>query len=489
VVVLTLAGIAGPAHTQVPAAGSSPVTLTLAEAVDLARRNNPGFQQSLVNRRRAAAQVRTAYGALAPNVNTDLGLGFREGRPQNFGGVAFGAANDVLSSSWGLDARAAYSVASVLAPRQQEANADATEADIVSAEQTLRAAVIQQYFTALQAEYQAVLQDSLVRTAEVQLQLARAREQVGSATPLDTKRAEVSLGQQRIAAVQARNDAEVQKLRLLQQVGVDLAGPVRLAPAYEVTEPRFDVQALLDDTRRRNPQLEALRHRERAAGIGVRRAKGAYLPSLSLSAGLGGFTNQFTDADQLVAQGAAQTLSSRASCLSQDSLRRGAGLPSTSARCDALVFTDADAAAIRRDNDAFPFRFERNPYTLNASFSLPVFNGFAREQQVQEAAAAASDARWNARRVALQLTADVTAAWLTLNAAFQSVSLQRQNTEAAREALQLAQERYRVGTISIVDLTTALGDYQRAETDRLAAEFTFHRAFAALEGAVGHPLR
>ena len=87
------------------------------------------------------------------------------------------------------------------------------------------------------------------------------------------------------------------------------------------------------------------------------------------------------------------------------------------------------------------------------------------------------------------ISADVTAAYLQLNNAQQTVALQEENVRTARTALSLAQERYRVGAISIVDLVQARGDYERAETDRITAVYDVQRAFAALENAVGRPLR
>jgi len=89
----------------------------------------------------------------------------------------------------------------------------------------------------------------------------------------------------------------------------------------------------------------------------------------------------------------------------------------------------------------------------------------------------------------LRVTADVTAAYLSLSTAQQTVVLQEQNVRTARTALSLAQERYRVGAISIVDLVQARGDYERAETDRITAVYDVQRAFAALENAVGRPIR
>jgi outer membrane protein len=137
----------------------------------------------------------------------------------------------------------------------------------------------------------------------------------------------------------------------------------------------------------------------------------------------------------------------------------------------------------------FPFDFTRNPYNLSASLSLPLFNGFQREQRVQEAAANRADAQYNIRAQQLRLTADVTSAYLTLTAARQTVALQEQNAATARDALSLAQERYRVGANTFLDVTQARAEYERAQTDLINAIYEFHRSFAALENAVGRPLR
>ena len=80
-------------------------------------------------------------------------------------------------------------------------------------------------------------------------------------------------------------------------------------------------------------------------------------------------------------------------------------------------------------------------------------------------------------------------AYLSLTAAKRASDLQTQNSATAREALRLAEERYRVGANTFVDVQQARADYERAETDRINAVFEYHRAYATLEAAVGRPLR
>jgi outer membrane protein len=78
---------------------------------------------------------------------------------------------------------------------------------------------------------------------------------------------------------------------------------------------------------------------------------------------------------------------------------------------------------------------------------------------------------------------------LTLETAFQTIAIQDTNRTAAREQLQLATERYRVGSGTFFELLDAQVAGLRAETDYINAVYDYHKAVAALEAAVGKPLR
>ncbi|MFI5310840.1 MAG: TolC family protein [Gemmatimonadales bacterium] len=464
-------------------------TLTLDDALSLAKKNNPLYLQSLNGRDRAGTALRSAYGTLLPSASSSFQTGFRQGKPQFFGGVQFGANSDQISSSWGLSFNYSISAGALNALKAFKAQVDASDRDVTGSEQALRASVTQQYIAALQLTARAELQDSLVLSNQLQLDLAKAKAGVGAATSLDVKRAEVAIGQNQVASLRAHNLADVAVLQLFQLLGVAMPPSVKLTSTFRVDEPKLDVAQLLDLAGKDNPALRALQSREEAASSSYRAAQSLYSPTLSLSAQLGGNAQQYTNSDYLVNQSRSQTAQSQASCFVQDSLRRGAGMPSIAGVCNNIVFTDAQAQSIRAGNSNFPFRFTSNPYTLSAGLSLPLFDGFTREQRVEDAASNRSDARYNVRAQQLKLTADVTSAYTTVVADYRAVRQQEINSARALEALQLAQERYRVGLNSLVDLQAARADYQQAESDRIDAIYEYHRAYSALESAVGRPLR
>jgi outer membrane protein len=476
-------------HAQARDSQPAGPVLSLDEAIALARRNNPEHLQIVNDRRAASAAVRAAYGNLFPSVSTSLSGQYQQGGDQYFNGVRLSQSSDVVQSQYEIGFAYTMNGTTLIAPKLQRANRDAVEADIAGSAELLRNSIAQQYLTALQSRARAALADTLVTAAQSQLGLAQARAAVGAATQLDVRRAEVELGQQRVNAIQAHNAVAIDKLRLFQRMGVPQPADVQLISQFTIAPPSFTVDSVLELARRQNPGLVALRSREKVAGLSVQSRRSEYTPTLRLSSGFGGNYSGYTNADVPVAQERERILGLRGSCFTQDSIRVGAGLSSITGQCSAFDFTDADASRLRSQSQLRPFDFNRAPWYLTASMSLPLFDGFTREQRLQEAQAQRDDARQGVRARELALTADVTAAYLTLGAAAQTVAQQEQNAVKAREELAFAQERYRVGAATFLDVIQARAAYERVESDRITAIYDYHKAFAALESAVGRPLR
>lgn len=481
----------GSAHAQsTTAAAPAPrATLSLDEAINLARRNNPVHLATINNRRTADAAVRSARGQLLPSADASFFAQRQQGGRQIFGGTALGATSDINQSQYQIGVGYRVNRATFIAPKLQRANREAVEADITGSSELLRASVVQQYLAVLQSIQRADLQDTLLVAAQGQLVLAQARALVGSGTALDVSRAEVAVGQQQVQVLQARNQIEIEKLRLFQQMGVEQPSDVTLTTQFTTLHSAPALSLLLAAARESNPVVLALRSRERVADLGVKAAKSEYSPTLSINTGISGYTYSFAKPGLLVQQAGAEALLSQQACIRQEEVRAALNLPNNLADCQGIVFTDADAAKLRADNRQFPFNFQNSPRSISATLSLPLFDGFAREQRVQEARAASDDARFNIRARELAITADVTAAYLTLTTAARTAALQAQNSAKARLELKFTEDRYRSGAVNFVDLTESRAAYERAESERINAIFDYHKAFAALESAVGRPLR
>lgn len=468
--------------------GSQPgPTLSLEQAIALARQTNPTYLQTVTNRRTADAAVRSAYGAFLPTISSSFGAGYQQAGSQVFQGLTFTGSSDAVTSHYSLGVNYQINAATFMNPKLQKANRDATEANIVGQAELLRANVTAAYLNALAAQANAALQDTLVITAQSQLDLAKAKMQVGQGTILDVNSAEVALGQAQIAALTAHNTAEVSLVTLYQNIGAPEPSSVTLTTTFNTDLPSFALDSLLQLARARNPAIEALRASQRAATMGVKTAESRYTPTLSLSTGWGGNSYEYTNSDFLVNRAQAGAMSTFASCMTTDSLRMASGLGGIN--CGSPTLTPGQIDAIRSSNNVFPFKFTRSPLSVQATVSLPIFDGFSREQSVQQAIANKESAQYRVKEQELQTRTQVTQAYLNLQLAHKTIALRQQNAVKAREEYLYAQERYKVGQATYLDVTTAHGTFVQAQVDRLNSIYDYQKAFAALESAVGRPLR
>lgn len=467
---------------QQPAKGAP---LSLENAIAIARRENPLFAQTKNNLRVQDAQVRAAYGQLLPQASASFSTGYSQGGTQIVQGVQLSGNSDSYNSQYRIGL--SYNVTSAVryAPRAAKANRAAAEADIVSTAEALRAQVTQQYITAVQTEATAAVLDSLVQTSAGQLELVNAKLEVGAGTIIDVRAAEVNLGQSRVNALSAHNTAQVSKLRLFQSMGVPADLDAKLTTTFPVAQPTFSLDSVLDLAHRVNPTLGATKQRQTAAELGVGVAKANYLPSLSLSTGYSAQAFGYTDAEILAQRRVAGALSSYTNCVSLDSLRRGAGLPTLTCGSPSVSLSDLDAA--RAGNK--PFNFSKAPYGVSLFLSMPIFNGFQRESQVEAARVQRDNAAYDVRARNLQVTTDVTQAYLNLVTAAKTVELQTQIAAKSAEDLALNEASFRVGNKTFLDVNVARAQYEQTQIARVNAIYDYHSKFAALEQAVGRPLR
>ncbi|MBI1723573.1 MAG: TolC family protein [Gemmatimonadetes bacterium] len=411
--------------------------LALAEALDIARRNNPDYVATLNNRWPAGRRLMNATADLiTPSATISGSTVFVQGGTQNLSGSGFVVENpSSQTQGYSLDFGYRFSGATLANRGLAHAELRATDQDIAGALTVLETQVRQQYLNLLQAQAQALLARRSVERSTENLNLAQARYSVGQGTLIDVRRAEVEKGQAEVNLLRADQGVENQTLVLFQRLGVPAPEPVRveLTDSFPVVEPRFAEDSLMAQALAENPGLRALRSREASARWGVRSANSQYLPALQLSVGYGKYRQTFSGVDTVITG--------------------------------------------------------TNPWNLRIGVSLPLYDGFQRNYQTAQARAQEDDARQAIRGRELTVRAEVSAAYRALIAAYRTIALQASNKTASGEALELATQRYRVGSGSYIELLDARLAAERADADYVTAVYDYHKAVAALENAVGRPLR
>ncbi len=423
-------------------------TLSLAEALDMARHNNPDYHTSLNDRGPAAWQLRTAtLNLITPDAGVRGSHSFTaSGTRTDF----FGAPQSSQASttqSYGLGLSYNLSGQTLAARGQASAGLRAAEEAITEATTRLETTVRISYLNALQAVAQQDLAQRSLERARENVALAQARSSVGQGTLIEVRRAEVQQGQAEVGLLRANQAVQAEQLRLFQQLGTPKPeGTVTLTDSFPVSRPNWTAEQLVPMALAENPGLRALRARQHSATWSVRSARSEFLPSLSVSVGVVSGSRLATEIDTTSPGAPAAPL-----------------LPVT--------------------------QTNRNPWSFSISASLPIYDGFARNARIAQARAQEDDLRLAVRGRELQLRTDVAAALYAVQAAWQSIDIQRRNQVASAEALELATQRYRVGSGTYIELLDARVEAERAAADYITAVYDYHRAVATLENAVGRPLR
>src|SRR5712664_1656184 len=234
-----------------------PATLSLADAIALARQHNPAYRQTIHDRSPAAWGVRNAWSSLwLPNVTASAGVTYASPGEQNFLTASFSQSVSTWSSNYNFLLDWTLNGQTLSQPGLKRAQLSAAQADVVGAETNLATAVTQQYLTVLQARDNAEVARQQLDHDEQFLKLPQARYDVGRASLIDVRQAQVARGQAQVALLRARTAVQVEKLRLFQAIGVpapvDIAS-VQLTDSFSVQTPTFQLTELLALAEQQNP--------------------------------------------------------------------------------------------------------------------------------------------------------------------------------------------------------------------------------------------
>ena len=439
VVVLTVVAAIGYAQQPPTAQRADTVRLSLAQALDIARRNNPTYLTVVANHSPAAAQAfATAMALLTPTASITAGEQWAQPGVYNLAGIAFPTPK-TQGSSWNLNFGYTLSGQTIANRGYAAAQLKAANQDVESALTVLETSVKQAYLNLLAAIGSADLARHVVARAQEALNLAQAKFGVGQNTLFDVKSAQVDKGNADVSLLQAQENVALQVLQLYQLLGVPAPEPPVVAPTdtFPVTAPPWTEDSLVGLALASNPVLLSLRARAGAAAWNTRAAYSQFAPSVRASASYGKFSQ-----------------------------------------------TSWDSASAPGKNST-----GTSPWTFQVGVSLPIYSQFQRTSAIASARAAQENQDLSVRAQELAVRAQVSSAWVALDVAYRTIAVQKDNLAAADEALALGTERYRVGSGSIIDLLTARVTDETAAYNYLNAKYTYQKAIAALEQAVGHTLR
>lgn len=488
-------------RAQVP--GATPRQLTLAQAVELARQNNPTYRQAQANADPAAEAVKAAQWARLPTLGVGSGMSYTGAGSSTFGGTTFNQSSPSVSSSYSFSANWQLNTRNFLTPSIQRAQERATQENIAAAGVTLVSDVTSQYLNALRAAAVVDVAVQQVTRDTAFLTLARARQQVGQASLIDVLQAQTAMATAQVQLLQARQTASQAKIELIRRLGLPTDPDIdslQLTEPFPLVEPKFDLATLRGLAIQSNPTIRSLQEQQRADHISVKAARLDRLPTFAISTGLSGYTQQFTNESILLNNRLFSAQGAEANCAFQNEILTRLTTPIPGgiiADCKAYAGLDETgnalqpgiAQAIHNNNSVFPFRFTRQPMSVSLGISLPIWDAYSRSLRISQAVALEDQAREGVRAQQLATDAQIQSQLLAVRTAWLRTQIQDTNRVAARQQLQLAQDRYRIGNGTGLEIADAQNAVTQSEADYVTAVYDYHLAVVGLEAAVGTPLR
>jgi TolC family type I secretion outer membrane protein len=391
--------------------------LNLLDVVNLALCNNPQTHVVWASTRAQAAQVGVSKAGYLPSVS----LSASDDRTKTGTTPSVDQHNVGITLSYLLYDFGSRS-ANLENARQLLAAASATQDSTV---QTVFLAAVQAFYQT-QATYAALdATKESERAAKESFAAAEARYLAGTATPADKLQAQTAYSQTTLNRITADGNLKNAQGALANMLGLDANRNVSLATANTSAMPNDfegDINVLIEEARRRRPDMLASSAQVKAAEASADAARAAGRPSISLTASAN--------------QGNSTGINSYSSL-------------------------------------------------VGINLSVPIFSGYATTYRVRAAEAQVDVKNGQLEQLRLQVALDVWTAYQNLTTATQSLRSSADLLNSAEQSERVALGRYKAGVGSILDVLNAQSALAGARQQRIQSTFNWNISRATLAQAIG----
>lgn len=429
---------------------AQPKTLTIEDCIRIALKNNPQLKNAERQLRLAGTNVTTAMSAILPNLSASFSSSRRYQAPQGpylqeipvpdpqTGGFKLVQKEIFLESFYrnsfasGLNLNQNIYDGGRWWNRIKQANANYARAefDYRATREKIIAQVAEKYYELLKNIRLQEVYELAVKSAEEQLRKTESMYEVGSVAQADVYRARVSLGQEKTNLIQQKNAVRISESALKVVLGISSSQPIRIVPGELNLEPlNMPLEEIFALAEKHNPELKSLEQALRADTYAIKVAKGAFLPSVSLRLGYSRYHTVF-------------------------------------------------------DNLYDPF--DKN-YQLSGSISVSwnLFNGFADKAALERESLTYYMDKENLINRRLTLRSEIEQAYLNYQAYEEIEKINEESVKSAEEDLRLSEERYRVGSGTMLDVIDARVNLRRARATLVSTKYNKLIALAQLYSKLG----
>ncbi len=422
---------------NVPPLIESDSPLSMDEMIDIAVRNHATYQKAVEDVDNYNFARYGAYGTFLPSITTGFDYSnFRSQQQILVGNVLQTSEQWSSSTSWNLTIYETLFQGGARFYQLRQAQLQSSNAELAlhrtrdEVEYGVRTAT----YSFLSAQQTLEVANEVLAQRQDNLRYARARYEAGDVIELDVLQAEIDVGTQENAVLEAEQGVENAREALNLALGVDLNSSFPVDEQLTPYMPDFNPDRLVDIAFDSRPDYQSQQNLIQIYRDNVNVANTNYIPAAGLYARL-----------------------SRAQSLS--------------------------------DANNFVLWPEHETRSAGVSLDWTLFDGFQREVRRQNAIVERRKAQWDLLTAERQIDANIRQQWRTLTRLYQQIQVTENNRELARRQLELEQERYRLGASSQLNLRNAQVVFIEAETTHIARVLEFFTTLAGLERELGRPLQ
>jgi outer membrane protein len=399
--------------------------LTLKDAEQIAIQNHPQIQAAADLASAAKAQVTEARSSYYPTVYGSLTAVDSENNSR----ITAGALNNPIIYERYANGLTVSQLVTDFGRthelvKSSNLHAQANQERVIATRADVLLGVDRAYFLALRAQAVLTVAQATVRDRQLVADQVGELEKNKIKSGLDLSFAMVDLAQAKLLLLQAQNDLDTSYADLSAALGYGDQRTFELTDEPQPAAPPADFASLLQQAIQNRPDLISLRLDAASAHSFATAERDLWFPTIS-AAGTAGLTPY--GADQLAPRYAA----------------------------------------------------------VGVNVNIPIFNGRLFGALHSEASSRANAQDQYLRDLQNRVARDVRTAWLNANSAYQRLALTDQLLKQATDALDLAQERYKLGLSSIIELSQAQLNETQAELASASAKFDYETQLSALKYQVG----
>ena len=396
---------------------------SLQDCVDYALEHNITIRQSEVALEQKEIELNTAKNRRLPGLNASVSENLSFGRGLTADNTYTNSNTTSTSFSLGADIPIFQGFDINNGIKLGKLGLEAAVKDLEKAKDDIRVNVAQAYVDILyNQEMLKVAQSQLEHDGQL-LEQVVTRRAAGKASDAEVSAQEAALAQSRLSATQADNNLQLSVLTLTQLL--ELPSPEGFEIEIPSTE-SFEMK-LLENPEAIYAQAEAIKPAVKSAllnlesaEVSIARAKGAYLPTLMLTGGLG--TNYYTTS--------------------------------------------------RMNSSSFADQMKNNfSQYVGLSLSIPIFSRFSTRNSVRNAELNYESQQLQLENIKKSLYKEIQQAYYNAVAAQSKYVSSMESAESARKHYELTEEKYRAGKADIADYNDAKNSWLSSESDFVRSKY------------------